>query len=162
MEEARYHCFRDDLHSLHRRLLCGQAVLGDLVCKIHSREEHNLTGPVELPNQVLPTKWLLLPQVYDAICKVFECPHVDLFATRANAKFPLQVCQFADLLVWKQGAFQHPWNNPSAYTFPPFTLLRLIKFDLKRCFFFFFFFFFFYMNGNTERAQCALSRVCIL
>ena len=36
-------------------------------------------------------------------------------------------------------------------------------------FFFFFFFllvtriqtFFFFMNGNTERAQCALSRVCI-
>ena len=26
---------------------------------------------------------------------------------------------------------------------------------------FFFFFFFFYMNGNTERAQCALSQVCI-
>ena len=27
--------------------------------------------------------------------------------------------------------------------------------------FFFFFFFFFFMNGNTEQAQCALSRVCI-
>ena len=25
----------------------------------------------------------------------------------------------------------------------------------------FFFFFFFFMNWNTERAQCALSRVCI-
>ena len=25
----------------------------------------------------------------------------------------------------------------------------------------FFFFFFFFMNGNTEQAQCALSRVCI-
>ena len=25
----------------------------------------------------------------------------------------------------------------------------------------FFFFFFFYINGNTERAKCALSRVCI-
>ena len=25
----------------------------------------------------------------------------------------------------------------------------------------FFFFFFFFMNGNTERAKCALSRVCI-
>ena len=24
-----------------------------------------------------------------------------------------------------------------------------------------FFFFFFFMNGNTERAKCALSRVCI-
>ena len=24
-----------------------------------------------------------------------------------------------------------------------------------------FFFFFFFMNGNTKRAQCALSRVCI-
>ena len=27
--------------------------------------------------------------------------------------------------------------------------------------YFFFFFFFFLMNGNTERAYCALSRVCI-
>ena len=27
--------------------------------------------------------------------------------------------------------------------------------------FFFFFFFFFFMNGNTERAKCALSLVCI-
>ena len=33
--------------------------------------------------------------------------------------------------------------------------------DQVKAMFAIFFFFFFYMNGNTERAQCALSRVCI-
>ena len=39
-----------------------------------------------------------------------------------------------------------------------FTLYLLILFFLSS---FYSFFFLFFMNGNTERAQCALSLVCI-
>ena len=41
-----------------------------------------------------------------------------------------------------------------------FYLTDVAQFELEVQYLFLFFFFFF-TNGNTERAQCALSRVCI-
>ena len=31
-----------------------------------------------------PDQWSLLPRVFEVVYKVFSCPHLDLFATRAN------------------------------------------------------------------------------
>ena len=39
-------------------------------------------------DQVLPTEWFLLSQVFDARCEVYIRPHMDLFATKVNTKFP--------------------------------------------------------------------------
>ena len=50
-------------------------------------------------NQVLPTEWLLFPRVSDAICQVLDCPHADLFATRASRNLPLYLSPALDLLV---------------------------------------------------------------
>ena len=47
---------------------------------------------------VLPTEWLLLPQVFDAICKKYRHPLIDLFAIRSNTKLPC-MCPVSDPMV---------------------------------------------------------------
>ena len=42
-------------------------------------------------DHVLPIEWLLLPRVFDTICNESVCPHIDLFATKANINLPLFV-----------------------------------------------------------------------
>ena len=77
-----------------------------------------LADQLSHPDQVLPTKWSLLPRVFDTICEVYSYPHIDLFATRANTKLPLYVSLIPDPMTWKQDAFQHLWDNLSVYAFP--------------------------------------------
>ena len=48
---------------------------------------------------------------------------MDLFATHANTKLPIYISPVPDLIVWKQDAFQHPWDDLTAYTFPLFDVL---------------------------------------
>ena len=86
------------------------------MCEIHSRgEEHP---------RLFPQSGHFLPRVFSAIYKVCSHPHVNLFATRANMKLPLYIFPVLDLIAWKYDAFQHPWNNLGAKTFPPFTFSR--------------------------------------
>ena len=80
-----------------------------------------LEDQLSRPDQVLPTEWFLLPHVFNGICRAFGCPHLDLFATWANAKLPLYVLPVPDPLAWKQDALHLPWNY-LAYAFPPFAL----------------------------------------
>ena len=57
---------------------------------------------------------------------MFGCPHLDLFATRANVKPPLYVSPVPDPIARKQDAFQHSWAHLSTYAFPPFVLIRQV------------------------------------
>ena len=56
------------------------------------------------PDQVLPTRWSLLPWVFDAICAVDVWPLIYLFSTRANAKLPLYMSPVSNPTAWKQDA----------------------------------------------------------
>ena len=49
-------------------------------------------------NQVQSTEWSLHPQVFSQICHKWFTPHVDLFATCLNHKFPLYVSPVPDCL----------------------------------------------------------------
>ena len=71
------------------------------------------------PEQVLPMEWSLLPRVFEVICKMFSWPHLDLFATRANAKLPLYMLPVPDPMACKQDTFQNFLDNLSACAFPP-------------------------------------------
>ena len=84
-----------------------------------------LVDQLSCRDQVLPAEWSLLPRVFEAICGVFRRPHLDLFATQANAKLPLYISLVPDPMAWKQEAFQHPWDHLST-SFPPFALLRQV------------------------------------
>jgi hypothetical protein len=53
-------------------------------------------------------------------------PHVDLFATRENAKLPTFVSPLPDALAWKQDALSFPWTGLWAYAFPPFNMVATV------------------------------------
>ena len=58
-----------------------------------------LTDQMSCPDQVLPTEWLLLPWVFDAICEAFSCTCMDLFPVRANSNLPLYVFLVLDAMA---------------------------------------------------------------
>ena len=93
---------------------------------IPGKKKNILADQLNCPDQILPTEWSLLPCVFDGICQVFGCPHLDLFTTRVNTKLPLNVSPVPDPIAWKQDALHLPWNHLVAYTFPPFILLRQV------------------------------------
>ena len=72
------------------------------------------------------TEWSLLPWVFNAICKDFGHPNVDLFAIRVNTKLPLYMSPFPDPTSWRKDAFKHKLDDLSVYAFFPFVLLRLV------------------------------------
>ena len=78
------------------------------------------------PNQVLSTKWFLLPRVFKAVCAVFGRHYLGLFATRANSKLPVYISLVPDSMAWKQDAFQHSWDRMSTNAFPHFDVIRQV------------------------------------
>ena len=97
-----------------------------LMARYIPRKKNVLADQFSHPDQVLPSEWSLLMRVFKGICKVFGCPHLDLFATHANAKLPLYVSPVPDPMAWKQCTFQRPWDHLSAYALPRFALLRQV------------------------------------
>ena len=44
------------------------------------------------------------------------------FATYKNNGHSIYLSPILDPITWEKYAFQHPWDNPEAYKFPPFPL----------------------------------------
>jgi hypothetical protein len=83
-------------------------------------------------HQVINTEWSLSPQVATRIWKVWGQPHVDLFATPANAKLPLFVCPYQDPAALDTDAFSLSWTGMWVYAFPPFPLLNEVLQKMSR------------------------------
>ena len=64
-------------------------------------KKNMLADQMNYPDQVLPTEWSLRLQSFDVVCEVYGHPHVDLFATSANTKFPLYVYPVSDRMARK-------------------------------------------------------------
>jgi ribonuclease HI len=77
-------------------------------------------------HQVINTEWSLSPQVVLQLWQLWGRPHVDLFATRDNAKLPTYVSPLPDEQAWKQDALSFPWTGLWAYAFPPFALMPIV------------------------------------
>ena len=78
------------------------------------------------PDQVPWTKWSLLLQVLDDICREFGHSHIYLFTAGANTKLHLYVSPISDPMAWNEDTFHHSWNILSVYAFLPFGLLRQV------------------------------------
>ena len=62
-------------------------------------------------NHILPTEWSLSPQIFKQIFKIWDIsPHVDLFATSLNTKFPLYVSPIPDPQAWAVDALNILWE----------------------------------------------------
>jgi hypothetical protein len=74
-------------------------------------------------HQVINTEWSLSPKVTSLLWQLWGQPHVDLFATKSNAKLPTYVSPLPDVQAWRQDALSFPWTGLWGYAFPPFALI---------------------------------------
>ena len=73
--------------------------------------------------QTIQTEWSLLPEVFQAVCRRWHQPQVDIFATRFNNKLTQFVSQVPDPLAWAVNNLSLPWENLDPYAFPPAAIL---------------------------------------
>lgn len=62
-------------------------------------------------------------QVFNAVCKTFFIPDIDLFASRLNKQIDRFVSWFPDPDVFASDAFSFSWSSYMRYIFPPFSLI---------------------------------------
>ena len=82
-------------------------------------------------DQVCPTEWTLLPQVVKSIFRVWDTPHVDLFATKFNHQLPVYVSPVPDPQAWSVDALSLSWEGLWAYLFPPHQILTKVLAKIK-------------------------------
>ena len=77
------------------RVRCDLACKAVLWTEIHSvnlsaryilGKKNILADQLSRPDQVLPMEWFFLLRVFEAICRVFGRPHLDLFAMRTSSR----------------------------------------------------------------------------
>ena len=86
-------------------------------------------------NQVQSTEWSLHPQVFKQICQKWFTPHVDLFATHLNHKFPLHMSPIPDPNAWDIDALNINWMGLTVYAFSPTALIHRVIQKIRQCHF---------------------------
>ena len=86
---------------------------------VHTRQEQHPCGSIKPSGPNPPDVMVLLPSVFDGICREFGQPPKDLFVTQVSNELPLYVSPVPDPLAWKQDALHLPWNHLEVYTLPP-------------------------------------------
>lgn len=69
------------------------------------------------------TEWELLQTVFNAVTLLWDCPHIDLFATSLNHKLPTFVSPVPDTKAFAVDAMSLSWEGMFGYAFPPFRFL---------------------------------------
>ncbi len=77
-------------------------------------------------NQILKQEWSLLQEVFVQICRVWETPHVDLFATNLNHKLPLYFSPIPDDQALGVDSMLQSWRGIVGYAYPPTTMIRAV------------------------------------
>ena len=80
--------------------------------------------------QTIQTDWSILPEVFEAICKRWHQPQIDLFATRFN-KLAQFVSPVPDSLAWAVEMFNLPWEDLDPYAFQPAAILGKVMEKLQ-------------------------------
>jgi len=72
------------------------------------------------------TEWQLHPQIFQVICRIWDRPHIDLFATHINRQLPTFVSPVPHPEAWEVDALSLEWSRFLGYAFPPFALLTRV------------------------------------
>ena len=72
--------------------------------------------------------WMLLPSLFDTLCRRWGTPSVDCFASRLMHQLPSYFSLDVDPECLAQNALYQPWHKEFPYVFPPFCLIgRCLK-----------------------------------
>ncbi len=76
--------------------------------------------------QMLPTQWILNPEIFKQIQSRFPTIKVDLFANCLNHQLPIYVSPFSDDQAWGLDALSFQWETLMAYAYLPTSLISQI------------------------------------
>ena len=68
-------------------------------------------------------EWKLNSKLFDKLCKIFDKPEIDLFASRLNFQLENYISWKPDPLAIAVDAFTIRWTDKFIYAFPPFSLI---------------------------------------
>lgn len=68
-------------------------------------------------------EWMLRPDIFEQMTKIWGKPSIDLFASRLNAQVPCYVSWKPNPEATYVDAFSISWENHFFYAFPPFSLI---------------------------------------
>ena len=85
--------------------------------------------------QIISTEWSIHPSVINQIAAIWEKPHIDMFATRYNAKLNLYYSPVPDPKALAVDALAQSWENTIGYAYPPQALLQRVlnKINQENC-----------------------------
>ena len=68
-------------------------------------------------------EWMLRPDTFQLLTKIWGEPSIDLFASRLNAQVPCYASWRPDTDAAYVDAFSISWEKQFFYAFPPFSLI---------------------------------------
>jgi len=85
--------------------------------------------------QIIPTEWMLHPELVKMLFDKWGNATVDLFATKWNRQCQLYVSPVPDSQAWEVDALSLDWNGLVAYAYPPQQILSQVlnKFQETHC-----------------------------
>lgn len=95
------------------------------------KSKDNTDADFESRCNKIDTEWELCHAAFQEIVKSFGSPHIDLFASRTNAKCKDYVSWHRDPFAYNIDAFTIRWTPHFFYAFPPFCLLTKVIQKIK-------------------------------
>ena len=77
----------------------------------HSGGQDVRADALSRPDQVLNSEWSLDPVVFKQICRAFQTPHIDLFATVRNTKLPVFFSPVPEETALATDAMAQSWEG---------------------------------------------------
>lgn len=87
------------------------------------KSKDNIEADEESRRSNIDTEWSLASSAFNRIIDTFGRPHIDLFATKVNAKCPKYISWKRDPEAFNIDAFTIDWSVYFFYAFPPFSLI---------------------------------------
>ena len=112
-------------------LLCREIDLSMTVRHLPSKE-NILADTLSRSRRPILTEWTLLPSIFEAVCLVWDRPHVDLFATALNNRLPVYMSPVPDERAFAVDALSQDWTGLNGYAFPPFNLVGVVLAKVKK------------------------------
>ena len=97
----------------------------------------NVVADAESRNDNVDTEWMLDPNIFSRLTKIFSVPDMDGFASRLNRQLPVYVAYRPDPHAFAIDVFSFSWTDTYLYLFPPFSVigqvLRKLLTDRATC-----------------------------
>ena len=100
---------------------------------VHVQGKANcLADLLSRPGTIVQTEWTLVHHALLPVWEKFGKPHIDLFATRFNARLPIFVSPVPDPQAWAVDGMELNWAGWEVYAFPPFPLIQAVLTKWRR------------------------------